>query len=221
MKDIYPKPTDNQTTPFSLLDAISRARFSNANARIAKEAEYRRRKEELQLSFEERREFIEASNSVPAPLATYALWLRTYLLQGNKITHPLDYPYPKPSIYPGEHTMIDELSSIGPTGALFVKSALSYSGQNVIWMPLRPFDNIPTAYGSASMTILITPELRIADANLLPTSEDERSGWEYGHTCVLRLQYDDTMPNGLRATTNQPDVIQSYPDVEEFILSNE
>ena len=34
----------------------------------------------------------------------------------------------------------------------------------------------------------------------------------------MTLQLDDTSPTGLRATTNQPDVVESYTDITDLIM---
>ena len=50
------------------------------------------------------------------------------------------------------------------------------------------------------------------------TSGDRRPGWEYGHSKLLTLKLDKLSPTGLRASTNEPDVIESYTDITDMIM---
>ena len=75
---------------------------------------------------------------------------------------------------------------------------------------------IPAGYGSESMTVMHLPDFAQLDTQ--PTSGDDREEWEYGHTALLSLELDDTMPTGLRASTNRPGVIESYTDVVDMMM---
>lgn len=74
---------------------------------------------------------------------------------------------------------------------------------------------IPTAYGAQAMHLLILDQ--VASVPLEPTSGDERTGWEWGHGTVCRVYRDDI--GGLVAWTNQPNVIQSFTDVEAMMAT--
>lgn len=69
---------------------------------------------EAQRSQEMRREFLERSGAYPAPPDLYALWLYAYLEQGNKITHPRDYPFSRGQLEKDETiTQHSRLSRLG------------------------------------------------------------------------------------------------------------
>jgi hypothetical protein len=212
-------PSKDNSSKFELFEKIARSREKRED-----EAAKARRAElelELDISKLQRREFLENTNAAPAPLETYALWLKTYLLQGNNITHSYDYPYPRPKIIPGESIKSMQLSYIDKDGPHYSEVARHYTDQNVYWMPLKPFDAIPTGYGSTAMTILLMPDIDISEEALKPTSGDTRCEWEFGHTTILRLKHDKNAPYGLSASTNQPSHIVSYPDVEKYIIESE
>lgn len=222
MNDFYPSGSNNnkEAQSHELLHKLAEA----SNARESQRIEFEERKRNLDREFNkaisERRHFIESSGSVPAPIDMYALWLKTYLLQGNDITHSRTSNYPKQTMTPGEYNLSQSLSHIDADGPHFEPIIQDYTDQDVVWMPTKSFEYIPTGYGSTSMTILLPPNLQIEETSLDPTSGDNRQGWEYGHTTVLRLKHDNTMPNGLYASTNNPYVVESYPDVEAYIQSS-
>lgn len=59
--------------------------------------------------------------------------------------------------------------------------------------------SIPTGYGADGMDLFILPDL--IDIPLEQTSGDQRPGWEYGHTAVYKLNYDEQ--TGWEATCNK------------------
>lgn len=84
-------------------------------------------------------------------------------------------------------------------------------------MPTRTTDlTIPTAYGAQALRLIVLAEY--ASVPMESTSGDRRNGWEWGHGRVLNLTSRLT---GMRATTNDYYVVESYPDVEDCIRSFE
>ena len=217
----------NTTPPHELSDTPRGGRTRRALAAAADRlAEERRRREkemlkyerEAQLSREMRREFLERSGAYPASPDLYALWLYAYLEQGNKITHPRDYPFSRGQLEKDETTTQQSLVSIGPNGVVFEDKEVSYYDQNVVWVPTKSCEGnlIPTDYGSDALTIMYLPDLVNLDTR--STSGDRRPGWEYGHSKLLTLKLDESSPTGLRASTNEPDVIKSYTDITDMIM---
>ena len=84
------------------------------------------------------------------------------------------------------------------------------------WMiPTRSTsEKIPAAYGSLALELLVLS--RLADIPTIPTSGDRREGWEWGHGTVHMLNGSG---GKTAAATNQPDMVESFLDVEEAILS--
>ena len=103
-------------------------------------AEERRRHEEEMLEYQReaqrsqamRREFLKRSGAYPASPDLYALWLYAYLEQGNKITHPRDYPFSRGQLEKDETITQQSFASIGPNGAVFEDKKVSYYDQNVV-----------------------------------------------------------------------------------------
>lgn len=217
----------NITPPNELSDKSPGGRTRRALAAAADllAEEQRRHKEEMlkyerkaQHSQEMRRQFLERSGAYPAPPDLYALWLYTYLEQGNEITHPRDYTFPRGQLRRDETITQQSLASIGPSGAVFEDEEISYYDQRVVWVPTKSCDKnfIPPGYGSQSLTIMYLPDLVKLDTR--STSGDRRPGWEYGHSTLLTLELDGSSPTGLRASTNDPDVIESYADITDMIM---
>lgn len=50
------------------------------------------------------------------------------------------------------------------------------------------------------------------------TSGNRHSGSEYGHSKLLTLKLDESSPTGLRASTNEPAIIESYTDITDMIM---
>ncbi len=222
-----PSREPNTTPPNELSDKSPGGRTRRALAAAADLlAEEQRRHEEEMLKFqreslsswEMRRQFLERSGAYPAPPDLYALWLYAYLEQGNKITHPRDYPFSRGQLEKDETITQQSLVSIGPSGAVFEDEEISYYDQRVVWVPTKSCDKnfIPPGYGSQSLTIMYLPDLVNLDTR--STSGDRRPGWEYGHSKLLTLKLDESSPTGLRASTNDPDVIESYTDITDMIM---
>ncbi len=214
------------TTPHELSDTPRGGRTRRALAAAADRlAEERRRREkemlkyerEAQLSREMRREFLERSGAYPASPDLYALWLYAYLEQGNKITHPRDYPFSRGQLRKDETITQQSLVSIGPNGVVFEDKEVSYYDQNVVWVPTKSCEGnlIPTGYGSDALTIMYLPDLVNLDTR--STSGSRHPGSEYGHSKLLTLKLDESSPTGLRASTNEPDV-ESYTDITDMIM---
>lgn len=214
------------TTPHELSDtprggrtrrALAAAADRLAEERRIREKEMLKYEREAQLSREMRREFLERSGAYPASPDLYALWLYAYLEQGNKITHPRDYPFSRGQLEKDETITQQSLVSIGPNGVVFEDKEVSYYDQNVVWVPTKSCEGnlIPTGYGSNALTIMYLPDLVNLDTR--STSGSRHPGSEYGHSKLLTLKLDESSPTGLRASTNEPDV-ESYTDITDMIM---
>lgn len=214
------------TTPHELSDtprggrtrrALAAAADRLAEERRIREKEMLKYEREAQLSREMRREFLERSGAYPASPDLYALWLYAYLEQGNKITHPRDYPFSRGQLEKDEITTQQSLVSIGPNGVVFEDKEVSYYDQNVVWVPTKSCEGnlIPAGYGSQALTIMYLPDLVKLDTR--STSGSRHPGSEYGHSKLLTLKLDESSPTGLRASTNEPDV-ESYTDITDMIM---
>lgn len=214
------------TTPHELSDtprggrtrrALAAAADQLAEERRIREKEMLKYEREAQLSREMRREFLERSGAYPASPDLYALWLYAYLEQGNKITHPRDYPFSRGQLEKDETITQQSLVSIGPNGVVFEDKEVSYYDQNVVWVPTKSCEGnlIPTGYGSDALTIMYLPDLVNLDTR--STSGSRHPGSEYGHSKLLTLKLDESSPTGLRASTNEPDV-ESYTDITDMIM---
>lgn len=122
-------------------------------------------------------EFLKAARPVPTPALVYAIWLYTWLEQGNEVTHVRNFDY--------------------------VGKYLT---------PTAEFPRIPLGYGALLMNLLVVPS--VADGDMTPYTD--RKGWEFGHTKLLTLEVGKS---GLIATTNQPNQVESFPDIERIIES--
>ena len=214
------------TTPHELSDtprggrtrrALAAAADRLAEERRIREKEMLKYEREAQLSREMRREFLERSGAYPASPDLYALWLYAYLEQGNKITHPRDYPFSRGQLEKDETITQQSLVSIGPNGVVFEDKEVSYYDQNVVWVPTKSCEGnlIPTGYGSDALTVMYLPDLVNLDTR--STSGSRHPGSEYGHSKLLTLKLDESSPTGLRASTNEPDV-ESYTDITDMIM---
>lgn len=169
-----------------------------------------------------RTKFLEKTESAPASPELYALWLYAYMARGRRVTHPRDRNFPQSHIEKGDSITEKALATIGPNGPTFEDRTISHYDQPLVWTPTKSSDNhktpytIPTGYGANSMKILYLPDL--VKISTRATSGDGRPGWEYGHSTLLTLQLDDTSPTGLRATTNLPNVVESYIDTIDLIM---
>lgn len=89
----------------------------------------------------------------------------------------------------------------------------NYAEDNRVLMPTRSTDLlIPTAYGAQSISLLIVD--RHVSVSAAPTSGDDRPGWEWGHSTVMRVIEGK---EGLEASTNNPRHVVGYPDVTEVL----
>ena len=198
--------------------ALAAAADQLAEEQRRREKEMLKYEREAQLSREMRREFLERSGAYPASPDLYALWLYAYLEQGNKITYPRDYPFSRGQLEKDEIATQQSLVSIGPNGVVFEDKEVSYYDQNVVWVPTKSCEGnlIPTGYGSDALTIMYLPDLVNLDTR--STSGSRHPGSEYGHSKLLTLKLDESSPTGLRASTNEPDVIESYTDITDMIM---
>lgn len=215
----HEKPPLDYSRITSELTRATRLLDEDRAERIAEEQEYQRERAE---AIRRRTEFLKKTESVPAPPKLYALWLYAYMTQGGKITHPRDWDFPQSHIEKGDSITEKVLATIGPNGPTFENRTISHYDQSLVWTPTKGSDNhktpytIPTEHGIHSMQILYLPDL--VKISTRATSGDRRPGQEYGHSTLLTLQLDDTSPTGLRATTNLPNIVESYIDTTDLIM---
>ena len=225
--DRSPKETPPQQEPSQEANPHPGSRMHHALARAADKLmhEQMQRQEEeqtIRLEHEQqlarRKDFLESTGARPVSSKLYALWLYAYLEQGNDITHTSDRTFPQAQLEPGETVTVPTLHSIGPNGPVLEDRQLSYYDQEIMWVPTvgDAERTIPAGYGSESMTVMHLPDFVQLDTQ--PTSGDDREGWEYGHTALLSLELDDTMPTGLRASTSQSGAVESYTDVVDMMM---
>lgn len=212
----HEKPPLDYSRITSELTRATRLLDEDRAERIAEEQEYQRERAE---AIRRRTEFLKKTESAPASPKLYALWLYAYMAQGGKITHPRDWDFPQSHIKKGDSITEKVLATIGPNGPTFEDRTISHYDQPfILWTPTKSSDNytIPTGYGANSMKIPYLPDL--VTLNSRATSGDRRPGREYGHSTLLTLRLDDTSPTGFHATTNQPDVVESYIDITDLIM---
>lgn len=73
---------------------------------------------------------------------------------------------------------------------------------------------IPTGYGSSALHVLNIPRLT-PGIDPTPSSNDSRPGREYGHGKLLTLDFNAS--GQLNAATNDPDVVESWPEVDQLV----
>ena len=152
-------------------------------------------------------DYLKTSQAIPTPLEAYALWLEIYVQQGGKVTFAFE------SDYLSKATVLDNGAIIsGKEEWTPVESYETLAWGN--WTPTKSGATIPVNYGSSAMELLVLPDM--VDQKLDKTSNDTRSGWEFGHTIVLTLERDSSAPSGFRALTNNPNKVTTYPDVEKL-----
>lgn len=225
--DRSPKETPPQQEPSQEANPHPGSRMHHALARAAdrlmhEQMQRQEEEQEIRLEHEQqlarRKDFLESTGARPVSSKLYALWLYAYLEQNHDITHTRDCAFPKAQLEPGETVTVPALRSLGPNGPVLEDRQLSYYDQEIMWVPTvgDAERTIPAGYGSESMTVMHLPDFVQLDTQ--PTSGDNREGWEYGHTALLSLELDDTMPTGLRASTNEPGVVESYTDVVDMMM---
>ena len=160
--------------------------------------------------FEDRANYLKNSAAVPTPMEAQALWLAVYEAQGGRVREPYDFDYNQKAIVFGDNNTMN-----GPEGERFDPSNIAY--EDIAWKrwtPTRGGNPIPEGYGSGSLSLLVLPDA--VDQNLSATRKnDNREGWEYGHTKVYILKRDKDAPYGFRAETNdwKP---PTYRDIEAY-----
>jgi hypothetical protein len=144
---------------------------------------------------EARRRFLLETDVVPAQAPLYAAWLAVWASQGGKIIRHagmLMKNLPQP------------------------RAAGDYYDPFTYWVPRRAFGQIPSGYGTSSMNLLVISSITSGDFR--PCTDDKRQGWEYAHSRVLRLDVQDHGSGvGMHASTNQPNNVESFLDVEQII----
>lgn len=185
--------------------------IDNAIRESEREAEQRRlddanRESERKAEEQTRAEFLASIRAVQTPSIMYAAWVAVYIEQGGEVRYvTLDRNYTTPmKVFGGGFGVgVEPLHEV-PTPDIPDYRSNAYDK----WMPTQWPANaqIPTGYGASSMEILIPvslfPDTRI---HLRKATDDDRQGWEWGHTEVMVLQPDSNGPWGLRATVNDPD----------------
>lgn len=79
--------------------------------------------------------------------------------------------------------------------------------------PVVPTGLIPENYGQDALEVVIFSD--ITEQDTYPSSDDDREGWEYGHTKAYFVSFDDEAEYGITLTTNWNE-INTYDDVEAF-----
>jgi hypothetical protein len=74
---------------------------------------------------------------------------------------------------------------------------------------------IPTGYGANSRAFIVLSDF--AQADLAPTSEDDRKGWEYGHSTVITISKVNGEYTLAHNQTAYQDIIRSFPDVNKLV----
>lgn len=155
-------------------------------------------------TFKERTKYLEDTAAVPTPMEVYALWLSVYESQGNKI--------PESKIPLTEY---NSFSSVISEDEELKEKRITY--KSIAWNKWAPTKGeipIPLGYGSAALEIFILPEL--VTQPLGATSNDNRAGWEYGHSKIYTLTQDPSSPSGYEAETNNPHRVRTFRDVEQY-----
>lgn len=150
-------------------------------------------------TFQARQEYLENSGAVPTPLEAWALWVAVYQAQGGAVK-PLNANYNQFS------RVISKDDALKEPG--FSYASLAWSR----WTPTRNGVPIPAGYGSAALDLLVLPD--VVNQPFTPATDDRRKGWEWGHTRVYTLSYDD---NGvLKAQANSKNIVYVHEDVEQY-----
>jgi hypothetical protein len=167
---------------------------------------------------EDRLAYLTDSAAVPTPLEAMALWVAVWEAQGGKTVEPYNHDYNQPQVtildgmFKGSTMSYESAKSMGiPDDMIDTASEVNYAslGQRH-WTPARTDVQVPAGYGSCGLELFMvvdeTTELRAA-------TNDNRRGWEWGHTRVFTLSY-----NGRRfvADTNEDYTIRMARDVVEL-----
>lgn len=180
---------------------------------VGKYAEHERWLEESGIRKRNRAAFLRVTNAQPTPVAFYAAWLCAWLKSGGTVTHPRDYDYASIGTVMAGDSVISDPNAAPPfTPKVPPTDPYKHLGISK-WTPTSSTNTpIPTGYGSMALELLIVPQLVTIPTQ--HTSTDIRDGWEWGHSTVLTLIRQGTT---IIATTNHPDVVASYPDVDRWI----
>lgn len=180
----------------------------------AKETERRNQQEKaMRASEQDRKHFLSACHAAPLPMHMYALWLLVYVENGGKVTHSSSHNY-------------------GSGHGYFMPNPLPITSSEVAFIhPTAPNGKamrIPAGFGALKFDMLILPDLP-PDISLKPIPHEynnygSRKGWEWGHTTIMTLSPKDKSwlsaeYGSWEATTNQPDSVASFPDIEALILN--
>ena len=159
-----------------------------------------------------REEFLRATVAIQTPPRIYAAWLAVYIEQGGKITHPRGYPHSRPAMSLAEAT-----TGTGLPVDLNVKQYGDTRYRR--WMPTTwpEGTRIPAAYGSLALDLMIIEDHLSPHLDLSATTDDRRTGCEFGHTEIYTLKEDSTGPFGMKAGTNS-DVVETFPDINDLLL---
>lgn len=150
----------------------------------------KQRDEEWAIEKADREAFLKRSAAVPMSAEVYAIWLELYLRQGGTVRSTRTYDFGSPETQRPEDI------------------------HSKYWVPTQDGGMIPANYGSASLTLLILPE--VTKQNVYPATDDRRQGWEWGHSKVLTIVRDDSSPTGFLAETSDPYGPDTYADVQKI-----
>lgn len=153
-------------------------------------------------------EYLEDSQAVPTPMEAYALWVAVYKSQGGEVSRGT-YNYNQLATVFGNRSRQKGTGSLVDTETRYDYEDISWDR----WTPTSPDVGIPAGYGSGSLEVFVLPD--VVDQPLFSATNDDRAGWEWGHTTVYTLQRDPESGK-LVAWTNERHP-QSYTDVDQYI----
>jgi len=196
------------------LDEARQESFERSLKRDAEDEAWRKKADQSRL---DRVSYLSTVQAVPTAPLLYALWLKAWLEAGG------DIGYYGTTNYAGAtmHVIMGGISPSGPHSKQ-VDSRLHVrqinrpdyaSGSPRPWTPTVGTDlRIPEGYGANSMDLLVMPQ--VTPIRLAPTSDDPRSGWEWGHTTVMTLTLQNDTLVAEKNDTGDP---SCYPDIHELI----
>ena len=163
---------------------------------------------------ENRLNFLVTTASVPTPMEAYALWLKTWMLQGGEV-RKADYEYGrKAAVVGNNNAFVGAGEKFDPKQDEIDYTDLGWNR----WTPTKIGDNIPAGYGGGHLDLLLLPG--VVPTKLVSATNDSRPGWEWGHSTVRTLERDDSSPLGLRASLlgqNRGGKPTLYNDVAEYL----
>ena len=158
-----------------------------------------------------RDEYLAAIGAIPAPKELYALWLASYA-QSSKGPNINQSPYPYETTRSIDSMSATEALNLISEGGPAIIGREPYTRSPILWLATKSTHNrLPKAHGANALHLLYLPDL--INLNVDPYPDDNRPGWEYGHTELYTLSLDRLSRTGARATTNDIDGVKSFSDI--------